>query len=356
MTKPGLEVNKERDRRRLGVTRRQILGVPLAVAAPFVMTRAAVAPDVEPTAAAPSVTTSNLPGDGTSGAITQVATAGDGTSGAVSTPQAVPTSIPTPAGQIQSGLLPHSRVVSYYGFPGNEYMGILGEYDKDTLLAKLQDQAAGYEAADPSRPVKSAFEVVSSVAQHDPGSDGSYIVDIDNDTLQEYADYAAQQGILLILDVQFGRLTVEEEMDRYMKWMEQPHIHLALDPEFAIQQGETPGVDLGSIPAAWITYAQNRLAKFTADKGLPPKILVVHQFRYSMISDKNTLKPVDGVQLVIVADGFGDPDLKIKVYNQLKGAPVQYNGIKLFYKQDVPLMPPTQVLSLHPVPDLVIYQ
>lgn len=343
MTKPGLDVSKERGRKRLGVTRRQVLALPLALAAPFAAAVGAAA---------------NSPGDGTSGAATQVATGGDGTSGASPQAQTIPAStpVPTQTSQTQPGLLPNHRVLSYYGFPGNEYMGILGEYDKDTLLAKLRDQAAGYEAADPSRPVLPAFEVVSSVAQHDPGSDGSYIVDIDDGILQEYADYAARQGILLILDVQFGRLTVEEEMDRYMKWMEQPHIHLALDPEFAIQQGETPGVDLGSVPAAWITYAQERLAKFAADKGLPPKILVVHQFRYSMIRDKDTLKPVDGVQLVIVADGFGDPDTKIKVYNELKGDPVQYNGIKLFYKQDEPLMTPAQVLSIHPVPDLVIYQ
>jgi hypothetical protein len=36
--------------------------------------------------------------------------------------------------------------------------------------------------------------------------------------------------------------------------------------------------------------------------------------------------------------------------------PIEYNGIKLFYQQDQPLMTPQDVLDLSPVPDIVIYQ
>ncbi|MGE3798895.1 MAG: hypothetical protein AB7G88_13770, partial [Thermomicrobiales bacterium] len=110
-------------------------------------------------------------------------------------------------------LFPANRILAYYGFPGNELMGILGEYDMETLLAILRDQAAEYEAADRSRPWLLAFEVIASVAQRDPGEDGLYIAYADAETVQRYVDFTAANDILLILDVQFGRKTVAQEID-----------------------------------------------------------------------------------------------------------------------------------------------
>lgn len=289
----------------------------------------------------------------------QAAAQAYGTASAAAPPTVMPNATPaaSPASEGQSGLLPKYRILSYYGFPGNELMGILGEYDKDTLLAKLQDQATAYDQADPSHPVMPAFEVIASVAQADAGSDGLYLSHTDPNILDEYADYTAQHGIQLFLDVQFGRDTIQREIDAVRPWLQRPNVHLALDPEFHVGPGEQPGQDLGSIDASWITYAQQQLAQISQENKLPPKILIVHQFRISMIQNRDQLKPVPGVQLVLNADGFGDPGLKVQVYNQLADvSAVQYSGIKLFYKQDDPLMTPEQVLALQPVPDVVIYQ
>ena len=76
-----------------------------------------------------------------------------------------------------------------------------------------------------------------------------------------------------------------------------------------------------------------------------------------MITEKDTLAPVPGVQLVVEFDGWGTPDLKRSGYAvTIANMPIEYNGIKLFYKQDQPLMTPQDVLDLSPVPDLIIYQ
>lgn len=264
----------------------------------------------------------------------------------------------TPAPVNETGaLLPKYRIISYYGFPGNQLMGILGEYDKDTLYAKLQDQAAAYQAADPSRPTMLAFEVIASVAQADPGTDGLYLSHTDPSILNEYADYTAAHNMILLLDVQFGRDTIQNEIDAVRPWLQRPNVQLALDPEFHVAAGEKPGVDLGSIPASWITYAQQQLVQISQQYHLPPKILLVHQFRISMIQDRDQLSAIPGVQLVLNADGFGDPGLKTTVYGQLVQAGVpQFIGVKLFYKQDDPLMTPEQILGLTPAPDVVIYQ
>jgi hypothetical protein len=261
------------------------------------------------------------------------------------------------AGLTPNGLLPKARILTFYGFPGDENMGILGEYDKETVLARLREQAAAYEAADPSRPVLIAMEVIASVAQPDPQADGSYLLDTPSEVLDEYAAFAEENDILLFLDVQIGRRTVQAEIEGLRPWLEKPYVHLALDPEFAMREGETPGEHIGQIDASDIALTQQYLVDLTTELGIPPKVLIVHQFHYSMIENKDQVKPVAGVQLVIDADGWGTPADKKATYEVVIGQePIEFDGVKLFYNQDVPLMTPEEILDLDPVPDLIIYQ
>jgi hypothetical protein len=76
-----------------------------------------------------------------------------------------------------------------------------------------------------------------------------------------------------------------------------------------------------------------------------------------MITNKDQVVPVAGVQLVIDADGFGDPDLKKATYdfvNNVTG--IEYAGVKLFYQRDVPLMSAEDVVNLEPSPLFIMYQ
>ncbi|MFT4038373.1 MAG: hypothetical protein QM692_09355 [Thermomicrobiales bacterium] len=272
-------------------------------------------------------------------------------------PAVMATPPPDERAPLAGALFPDYRVVAFYGHPHDANMGIVGEETIDDLTKKLKKQAKAYEAADPSRPVVPAFELIATVAQRDPGFDGTYILDTDHDTLTEYIDYAEKNDMIVILDVQIGRGSVAAEIEKVRDLLERPNVHLALDPEFAIAEGETPGDHIGSLQADSIIYAQQVLAEISAEYGLPPKMLIVHQFREDMIGGKTELGPMPGVQLVIDADGFGDPDLKTFVYNYLvRDEPVEYAGIKLFYGQDSPLMTPRDILDLVPAPDFIVYQ
>lgn len=236
-------------------------------------------------------------------------------------------------------------------------MGILGEYDQETLLTILREQAAVYEALDPARPVKMAFEVIGSVAQVYEGEDGNYLAYIDDERLQAWVDFTAANDLLLIIDCQFGRRTVQDEIEAFLPWLEEPHVHLALDPEFHIEAGEVPGEVLGTIDASWVTYAQETLAEFTMQRGLPPKILIVHQFNLYSISNPEQIPPVPGVQFVLEIDGWGAPEAKQETYAVITGGTaVEFLGFKLWYRQDEPLMTEAEVLALQPPPDIVIYQ
>ncbi len=254
-------------------------------------------------------------------------------------------------------ILPRYRILSYYGQPHSDQMGIVGEMPREELLAQLRETAAAYEAADPSRPVMPAIELISSVAQNWPADDDTYLLHTDEETIREFVEFTAENGILLILDLQIGHSTVRAEIDRIEEWLLYEHVHLAIDPEFAMPDGAIPGSTIGGLDAADITYAQERLATLAAENDLPPKVLIVHQFYEGMIRDADQLAPVEGVQLVIEFDGFGAPANKIAGYNLfIRDRPIEFGGIKLFYRQDDPFMTPAEVVALTPSPDLVIIQ
>jgi len=256
-----------------------------------------------------------------------------------------------------AGLLPENRLLLYYGFPENENMGILGEQDPSALLEALNAQAEEYRTADPDRPVKVGFELIASVAQAYPQDDGSYIADTGKEFLDAYTQFTKDNEILLFLDVQMGMRSPKEDYAGLEPWLKEPHVHLAIDPEFAMREGEVPGVNYGQITGADITEAQNYLVELATKNGIPPKVLIVHQFRLDMIEEKETVAPVPGVQLVIDEDGFGTPQEKVETYEVvIAQEPIEFHGIKLFYQQDVPLLSPAEVLAFEPTPDVIIYQ
>ena len=254
-------------------------------------------------------------------------------------------------------LFPGSRVLLYYGFPTNENMGILGEFEPSQVLELLEAEAGNYRAADPDRPVKVGFEMIASVAQASPGEDGKYIADASRALLDQYTQFTAENDILLFFDVQMGFREPKDDYEGLEEWLAEPHVHLAIDPEFHMRGDEVPGVHIGQVTAGEVTEAQNWLAGLAATYNVPPKTLIVHQFHHTMIEDKDQIQPVDGVDLMIVMDGFGPPDQKEETYTVVNTQqPIEYNGIKLFYGQDVPLMTTEEVLALDPSPDLIIYQ
>jgi hypothetical protein len=56
-------------------------------------------------------------------------------------------------------------------------------------------------------------------------------------------------------------------------------------------------------------------------------------------------------------DGFGAPALKRSIYDYIvTRRPVQFAGLKLFYKNDRPLMTPAEIIALRPIPVYIQYQ
>lgn len=267
-------------------------------------------------------------------------------------------------GLLDQGVMPDNRVLLYYGFPQVDAMGILGEYEPEELLPMLEKQRDEYIPVTPDdRGWRIGFELIGSVAQAEPGSDNMYVADTDGKWLDKYTIFTHENDMELFIDVQMGRKAPHEDYEGLERWMSYPHVHLAIDPEFHLPEDGVPGKALGKIDASDVTRAQNWLVGLSNKYGLPRKMLIIHQFHVYSVENKDQIAPVHGVDLVMNEDGHGTPDMKRETYQVIiKQHPIQYNGFKIFYKEDIRnwensrLMTPQEVMELDPIPDLLNYQ
>ncbi|MBP9897278.1 MAG: hypothetical protein KBF28_02825 [Gemmatimonadales bacterium] len=257
----------------------------------------------------------------------------------------------------RDALLPKHRIIAYYGNPLSTRMGILGEIPPEQMMARLEETAKRWEAADTSRPVLRALHLIVTVAQAHPGERGLYRLQHGDALIGKVAAWADSRGWLLFLDVQAGRSPIAAEIPRLLPWLRRPNVHLGIDPEFAMPPGKVPGKRIGTLDASDVNQVQALLAKLVDEAGIPPKILVVHRFTEGMLTRERDVTLDPRVQVVIDADGFGAPALKQNIFGLVvTRRPVQFAGLKLFYKNDKPMLTLAQVLAMQPIPLYIQYQ
>lgn len=259
-------------------------------------------------------------------------------------------------------ILPFKRIVAYYGNYYSAQMGVLGEYPADQMLAMLASTTAEWAAADPSTPVVPALEYIAVVAQGSAGTDGMYRLRMPDDQIEKTIQLADRIHGLVFLDVQVGLSTLQEELPLLEPYLRMPQVGLAVDPEFSMKYGNRPGSVIGTFDAADINYAANYLADLVKKYHLPPKVLVVHRFTQAMVTRYKQIQPLPEVQVVMNMDGWGPQAKKKGTYNAvIYPEPVQFTGVKLFYKNDLRppstgLLTPAEVLALTPAPIYIQYQ
>ena len=246
-----------------------------------------------------------------------------------------------------------NQIVSYYGNPYAEQLGILGQHDPEDLASMLKERARDLDALNGFRGVQPAFHIVYETAQPDPRENGLYLQYVDDETMQQYFDIACRDGFFVFLDLQIGRSDVETEIRKIFPYLHGSNVHVAIDPEFTMGPGEVPGQVIGHVDAAQINVAQQVLDDFAVENGLPSKILIVHQFDEAMITDPENIASFPHVQVVVDMDGFGPKETKIRKFGTFS-TQAQHSGLKIFYKQDDPVMTDEEIQRLNP--DVVIYQ
>lgn len=258
-----------------------------------------------------------------------------------------------------TSILPEHRVVAFYGAPQDETLGILGIGSPATAGIRLARQAKPYQR--PQRPVMLAMELIAVVASAAPGEGGLHRMRQSDAVIQRYLDAAREANAILILDIQPGQADFLTEAKALEKYLREPDVSLALDPEWRMAKGQQPGKVIGSVDAREVNRVSMWLSQLVAANKLPDKLLILHQFTDGMIRDRRRLRARPGLDMVLNADGFGSPALKTATYTRVtRGRDHLFTGFKLFYEEDTsdgsPLMTPQEVLALRPAPLVVTYE
>jgi hypothetical protein len=283
--------------------------------------------------------------------------AGFGRPSAAPSPTAAPSSPAADEAQLPLGgrtIFPKYRVVAYYGTAGNAALGVLGESGPEGILPRLRKTSVGF--ATKGRPVQIAFELIVTVAQAGPGPDGDYSRMIDVAKIRSYVDAARRNKVLVVLDVQPGRTDFLTQVRLLRPFLEQPHVGIALDPEWRMGPEQVPGKVIGAVRAAEVNAVAEYVAGIVRAGNLPEKLFILHQFRASMIPDIAAVKKRPGLAMVQHLDGFGTRAEKDATFNRLRRPQQFHIGYKLFYDEDVNMYAPRDVLRMRPTPAYVSYQ
>lgn len=251
-------------------------------------------------------------------------------------------------------LFPEHRVVGYYGAPQDEELGALGIGTPDGAARRLERQARPYDGR--RRSALPALELITVIALADAGEDGKYRARQEDTVIRRYLRAARRADALLILDIQPGRSDFFTETTRLRKYLREPDVGLALDPEWRVTDSEVPGQVIGQVDSREVNATTAWLDQLTERHDLPEKLVVIHQFTDDMVAE-DELKPRDRLAIVLNADGFGGREIKRDKYHAFtKQAPGFHQGFKLFYKEDVDLMAPRNVMRMRPPPDFIVYE
>jgi hypothetical protein len=250
------------------------------------------------------------------------------------------------------------RYTALYGAPGAPVLGVLGEQDPAASVARARKLAAEYRGLS-DVPVTPAFEVIATVAAGEAGDDGDYSRELPVSTLEPYVDAAHEAGMPTIIDLQPGRSDFLSQAERYESLLSRPDVWLALDPEWRLGPDQVPLEQIGTVSAAEVNGVSKWLAGLVRREGLPPKALVLHQFRSSMVSDRGSLASHPELDLLVHVDGQGSQPDKQATWKALHaGGPDGLHwGWKNFFDEDTPMLTPEQTMSeVQPTPSLVTYQ
>lgn len=255
-------------------------------------------------------------------------------------------------------LFPGRRLVALYGSPYAPALGILGEQDAEESVAMARDLAADYEAVDGLRTVP-AFDLIATVASAGPGEDDDYSYELSVEELRPWVDAAGAANLYVVLDLQPGRADFLTQAKRYEELLALPHVGLALDPEWRLGPDQVHLRQVGTVSGAEVNTVSEWLAALVREHDLPQKLLMIHQFKLSMISERETIRTPVELAVVIQMDGQGPLGTKYDTFNAMIAAADDAGwrwGWKNFYDEDTPTATPEQTLDVEPQPVFISYQ
>jgi hypothetical protein len=250
------------------------------------------------------------------------------------------------------------RYLAYYGHPESEALGALGRQSPAETLQVMLELIEAYTGD--GAQVIPTFEMIASVASAGPTDDGDYSYQWPIETFHPWVDFAAENEMYVVLDLQPGRSDFLSQTVEYEELLLEPHVGLALDPEWRLLPDQVHLQQIGSVQASEVNEVIDWLADLVRDNGLPQKMLIVHQFQNRMIQNRQDLIDRPEIQLIIQMDGEGSEPQKDATWRALlQGADDAHWawGWKNFFVRDEPGPPtPESTMGKEPSPVYVSYQ
>lgn len=282
------------------------------------------------------------------------------------TPPGIPAAEPSTGQTAQKTLprggrevFPRYRLVGYAGVTGASTLGRLGTGPLDRRVKEIERVAKPYAAG---REILPIVEVIATVVQASPGRDGKYRVRLSDAQIARYYKTARKHRAVMLLNLQPGRSEFITEAKAFEKWLKEPDVGVALDPEWAMDSGQRPGGVYGHTTGAELDEVARYLAGLVKRHDLPEKVMVYHQVARSVVRRESGLKAHDGVVMIKSVDGLGHPGPKKNTYRVVNKSTPKFvhAGFKLFFTEDRRnggrLMTPKEVLALKPRPEYVMYE
>jgi hypothetical protein len=256
-------------------------------------------------------------------------------------------------------LFPDHQLVGFCGTPGaGPALGRL----EGNLTAKSSTLLGYARKYTVNRKILPVFELIAVVVQGWAGPDGKYRRRVDDAVVEDYLRAARAAEGLLLLNIQPGQSDFLTEVQHFEKYLREPDVGVALDPEWAMKPGQKPGKIYGQTTGDMINDVAAYLSGLVQQNDLPEKALVFHEVHPVVVKGEAAVKPFPGVATIKSVDGLGPKSAKIKTYDYLMGMMTKgvHPGFKLFFDEDTQhggvLMTPREVLALAPPPEYVMYE
>ena len=182
------------------------------------------------------------------------------------------------------------------------------------------------------------------------------------ESVQKHLDAVRKVNGMLLIGVQPGRSDFLTEVKYYEKFLKEPDVGIAMDPEWRMGPDQEPMKSFGSTDSKELNEVAEYLSKIVADNDLPEKPMLYHMIRTNWVRQPKQMKQYPGVTDIVSVDGIGSQEMKTDTWKAIMGVKPAFvhPGFKLFYDEDThgawKLMTPTQVLALKPTPEYVLYE
>jgi len=256
-------------------------------------------------------------------------------------------------------VFPQYRLFGYSGHPRSEALGRLGIGDINDRMREMEERGQPYRV---DRELMPVMELIAVIAQPRPGEDGQYRTRVSDAIVESWLATAREHDAILLLNIQPGRAEFLDEVRHFERWLAEPDVGVALDPEWAVNADQVPGKVFGSTSGQELDAVAAWLSGLVEARDLPEKVMVYHQLHENIVTDEEALTPHEGVVLVKSVDGIGSPAQKTAAWKRLVARTPEHVGLgfKLFYEEDTrggrPLMTPEEVMALQPTPQYVLFE